>query len=806
MAARSRRKIDTENVLKYFETELEPDDCFSDLSEEVSSSDEDFTNEIGEFSGLQDNVVMDNSNPERSQSREGAGVSDQEYEEDKRHDEERDSSSISEIEDVSLLQNYDIVLGHDSDSGDTCASDNSTLILEAGEKAQTGKENSRQNGKEQQAEALKDSCTLEEDVPDVVGCGDSDITDHSDEDSTNEDDSIIEESDDNSTEETTRRQSRGRSRGRGRTRGTQRGRLSQQQRGTRGQRRSVGRSRTGRASNTIPDCAISIETPDTGHTAGPDFTPFRDPGPHLPNHLAEQPSELELFGEFIDRDILQHIVDATNAYAEQKKTTKRLTYSRFKAHSLTTEEILRYFACLLLLSINSNRNYRQAWRSKSSQYLINLHRLMTRDRFEHIAAFFHVVTPEEEIENAQHPLKKILPLHLHIKKRCLDLYQPLQQLSVDERMVKSKARTKFRQYIRNKPTKWGYKYWVLADPTGYTIDFDLYYGASRQSRSSHGLAYDVVSSLIEPFVYQGYQLYCDNFYTSPALFSALLEDGITATGTLKSNRQGVPPEVISMKDALSKSSIPRGTGYYVRPPSSDIVYVAWKDSNSVVVLSTASPGHSNSTIRRRVKTNRGTEIQDVPIPIALANYNRFMGGVDKSDQFISYNRILRRTKRYWLTMFYHMLEIATTNACILNNWQRMVHDKKRLSHTQFRDNLVQEMIASYGKPAADKDDYTVRHGSTFLADRAQERSRCTLCGMKTSKYCPDCPYQPPLCQVQDRDCHAAWHTETNKKKRNMWIKGKKKQVPTVSILSSRKRGRPMGMKNIKKRRGQYKAY
>lgn len=132
-----------------------------------------------------------------------------------------------------------------------------------------------------------------------------------------------------------------------------------------------------------------------------------------------------------------------------------------------------------------------------------------------------------------------------------------------------------------------------------------------------------------------------------------------------------------MKDALSKSSIPRGTGYYVRPPSSDIVYIAWKDSNSVVVLSTASPGHSNSTIRRRVKTNRGTEIQDVPIPIALANYNRFMGGVDKSDQFISYNRILRRTKRYWLTMFYHMLEIATTNVCILNNWQRMVHDKKK---------------------------------------------------------------------------------------------------------------------------------
>ena len=55
-------------------------------------------------------------------------------------------------------------------------------------------------GKEQQAEALKNSSTLEEDVHDVVGCGDSDITDHSDEDSTNQDDSFIEESNNNSTE------------------------------------------------------------------------------------------------------------------------------------------------------------------------------------------------------------------------------------------------------------------------------------------------------------------------------------------------------------------------------------------------------------------------------------------------------------------------------------------------------------------------------------------------------------------------------------------------------------------------------
>ena len=101
--------------------------------------------------------------------------------------------------------------------------------------------------------------------------------------------------------------------------------------------------------------------------------------------------------------------------------------------------------------------------------------LMTCHRFEAIGCFLHVVT-----QAANNPMKKILPMHNMLKKRCLDLYQPLQQLSIDERMVKSKARTHLRQYIRNKPTKWGFKYWIIADPTGYTVDFDVY-GGSRQS-------------------------------------------------------------------------------------------------------------------------------------------------------------------------------------------------------------------------------------------------------------------------------------------------------------------------------------
>ena len=88
--------------------------------------------------------------------------------------------------------------------------------------------------------------------------------------------------------------------------------------------------------------------------------------------------------------------------------------------------------------------------------------------------------------------------------KCLELYQPLRELAVDKRMVKSKARTHFRQYIRNKPTKWGFKFWVLADPTGYTLDFNVHGGQQGTPRTAHGLSFDVVMELVRPFQHQGY--------------------------------------------------------------------------------------------------------------------------------------------------------------------------------------------------------------------------------------------------------------------------------------------------------------
>ena len=174
--------------------------------------------------------------------------------------------------------------------------------------------------------------------------------------------------------------------------------------------------------------------------------------------------------------------------------------------------------------------------------------------------------PSEEATLAEDPLKKVRPLYDNIKDKCLLYYQPLQELSVDERMVKSKARSKFKQYIRNKPTKWGFKFWVLADPTGYTCDFELYLGKRSTIRpSGFGLGCDTVMELTKAFQHQGYRVFFDNFYTSPALLSALKAMKIFATGTLRSTRSGVPDDVKRLITVMKGKQVPRGTGYILHP-------------------------------------------------------------------------------------------------------------------------------------------------------------------------------------------------------------------------------------------------
>ena len=166
-------------------------------------------------------------------------------------------------------------------------------------------------------------------------------------------------------------------------------------------------------------------------------------------------------------------------------------------------------------------------------------------------------------------------------------------------MVKSKAHCHLIQYMKNKPCKWGFKYWVIADTSGYTLDFDLYIGKMVQEKKREkGLAYDVVMQLCQTLLF-----FVDNFYTGVPLFEDLAQMGIAATGTLRIDRKGVPDGVKQLQKALSASNVPRGDGYYIREGS--LVYVCWQDKCTITAMLAALPGHGEEYVERRVKGKEG---------------------------------------------------------------------------------------------------------------------------------------------------------------------------------------------------------
>ena len=155
---------------------------------------------------------------------------------------------------------------------------------------------------------------------------------------------------------------------------------------------------------------------------------------------------------------------------------------------------------------------------------------------------------------------------------------------------------------------------------------------------------------------KGHYLFIDNFYTSPSLLLALLDQVTYCTGMVRTIRKGFPKQLIPGK------TYPMGTFRYVLCKQKyQLIGVWWRDQKDVFVLTTMHK-KSAATVMKRPKGER--EKKETPYPTAIIDYNNYMGGVDLADQMLScYSMISHCMLKWWKKVFWRMIDL-----CIMNSW------------------------------------------------------------------------------------------------------------------------------------------
>lgn len=371
------------------------------------------------------------------------------------------------------------------------------------------------------------------------------------------------------------------------------------------------------------------------------------------------------------------------------------------------------------------------------------------------------------------------PIYDVVSARCRNTYTPDENIAIDEGMVPWRGRLKFKQYLPNKPDKFGMKVYIASESkSGYVCDFNVYTGAdfdpdpnAEVGEVQLGHSYGVVMGLLRRsnLLNKGYCLYVDNYYTSPTLFDRLSAENTMAVGTVRLNRREVP---VALKTKTKKGDV-------IYRQLDNLLAMKWMDKREVSMLSTK---HTHTM----VVTTKTDHYSGEPVvkPLCILDYNRHMGGVDRSDQLGKFYSFSRKTNKWWLKLFFHIINLAVTNAYILYLKNR--GEGRPLTHYKFRLELAKLLMASHemakvplGRPSIHRDQekrLTERHFPCLIpakeGAKVQNPTRkCVVCNENSGKrhtpgetrkrretryWCKDC--EKPLCVVP---CFERYNTLVN---------------------------------------------
>ncbi|KAK6191058.1 hypothetical protein SNE40_002806 [Patella caerulea] len=210
--------------------------------------------------------------------------------------------------------------------------------------------------------------------------------------------------------------------------------------------------------------------------------------------------------------------------------------------------------------------------------------VMDRDRFLGLLKFLHLVDEHAADLDKSDKIYKMRPFLDTIFPKFRNYFTPQQNISVDEGMIPTKGRLGIKQYIKDKPTNWGIKAFMLTDSeSGYILSGEIYTakcnGLSLEELGATGSLLLQDAEMTD----ETHIVYVERFYSSVKLFYYLYDEmRVHAVGTVMTNRKHYPKQ-LKKKNKDLKNRGDCDCEFLCRHYLSELV---WQDRKPINFLST----------------------------------------------------------------------------------------------------------------------------------------------------------------------------------------------------------------------------
>lgn len=428
-------------------------------------------------------------------------------------------------------------------------------------------------------------------------------------------------------------------------------------------------------------------------------------------------SPLSAFRIFVDEKMLRHVRRCTNE--EGKRATGN------QAWHVTLEELEKFIGLIIARGIIGGRNIpiKELWSTSWGCAMFN--KTMPRHRFCEIMTHLRFDMKTERRQNlASDKFCLASEIWDPFIENCQKAFIPEQDITVDEQLLPCKARCRFIQFMGNKPDKFGLKFWLAVDVENkYLFNGFPYLGKDDTRSADVSVATDVVMKLMKPLFMKGYNVTCDNYFTSLNLAKLLAKNQCSLVGTIRQNRREIPDRAKAKKSALETEVFKTTSDLGVTLTSYQC-----KLSKSVLVLSTLHPNVHVPTENNRKRK---------PEPVLF--YNQTKAGVDVIDQMSRASSVKAASRRWPVHVFYNVLDMALINSWII--FKKTLNSN--ISRRQFIQRICEELTGHNPRDETSQDAGDADNEAACAIDKKRRTCSTAQCRNRTVVNCSSC--QKPVC-------------------------------------------------------------